>query len=148
MELSHSGHSYVRRSWSGVSSSMRASHIGVPHFGHFGFGTSIFVGTLSCRRMTHLPEPSTGGSAIVSQPPTPGKAAVGDEASVDLDMNSVELFSRYACQVDDISQRRFRTAASTRQLIEMPSFVFTLAIRFLRFAISSNRQFMNLIAAP
>jgi hypothetical protein len=36
--------------------------------------------------------------------------------------------------------RSFKTDFCTRQLIEMPSFLFTVAIRFLRFAISSNRQ--------
>jgi hypothetical protein len=37
------------------------------------------------------------------------------------------------------ASRSFKNGICTRQLIAVPGFLFTVAIRFLRFAISSNR---------
>ena len=46
------------------------------------------------------------------------------------------------------ASRSFKTGFCTRQLIEMPSFLFKVAIRFLRLAISSNRRASRILEPP
>jgi len=64
-EWSHSGHSNMRSSWSGLAGVIWASHIWVPQWGHSG-GSSFNVSRIDADRPMEPPAVFTGGSTSLS----------------------------------------------------------------------------------